>query len=100
MALMLVVTRSEALGTFVLKLTFDPGARPVVEIITGALGMKIVARLSFVVVGLLGCSQETFCPQVVIDDIPRCFRFNQLLQPELHLILVSYQKSDLTNVVI
>ena len=95
MALMLIVTRLETLGTFMFKLTFDPGARSVVEIIAGALEMKIVAGLSVVVVGILGCPRETFRPQVVINDIPRGLRFDLLLESELHVILVCYWKVNL-----
>ena len=100
MALSLVVTRPEGLGTFVLKFTFDPGARSVVEIITGALGTKIVARLILMVVDIFGCPRETFGPQVVVEDIPRSLRFDLLLESELHVILVCYREGELTYVVV
>ena len=100
MALSLVVTRLETLGTFVLKFTFDPGAKSVVEIITGALGMKIVASLIVVVVDIFGSPRETFGPQVVVDDIPRGLRFDLPLESELHVILVCYRIDELTYVVI
>ena len=79
MTLSLVVTRPETFDTFVLKYTFDPGARSIVEIIAGALRMKIAARLIVVMVGIFGCPRETLGPQVVVDDIPRGLRFDLLL---------------------
>ena len=100
MALSLVVTRLETLGTFVLKFAFDPGAKSVIEIVTGVLRTKTVVRVIVVVVVYLGCPRETFGPQVVVNDIPRGLRFDLLLESELHIILVCYQEGELTYVVV
>ena len=83
-----------------MKFTFDCVARSVVEIIACALRTKIVARLIVVMVGIFGCPRETLGPQMVVDDIPRSLRLDLLLDSKLHVVLVCYQKGELTYVVV
>ena len=96
----LCVPGSITFGTLVLELTPLSIAGPEVEIVACSLRVKIVGVVIAVLKWLPVGSREAFFPQVIVNHVPRSIRLYLFLKSKLHIILVSYWKSELPNVII